>query len=54
MAVSGLPERKSLERRRSREIMSWEGDAITVNDPSDLLGFMKNVIILARRSFGIV
>jgi hypothetical protein len=49
MAVS-LPEGEIAEATTSGDT-SWAGDATTVNDPSDLLDFMKNVLLVVRLAF---
>ena len=49
MAVS-LPEGEIAEATTSGDT-SWAGDATTVNDPEDLLDFMKNVLLVVRLAF---
>lgn len=49
MAVS-LPEGEIPEATTSGDT-SWDGDAITVNVPSDLLDFMKNVLLVVLLAF---
>ena len=49
MAVS-LPEGEIAEAMTSGDT-SWEGDAITVNVPSDLLDFTKNVLLVVLLTF---
>jgi len=49
MAVS-LPEGEIAEATTSGDT-SWAGDAMTVNDPSDLFDFMKNVLLVVRLAF---
>jgi hypothetical protein len=49
MAVS-LPEGEIAEATTSGDT-SWEGDAITVNVPSDLLDFMKYVLLVVLLAF---
>lgn len=49
MAVS-LPVGEIAEATTSGDT-SWAGDATTVNDPSDLLDFIKNVLPVVRLAF---
>jgi hypothetical protein len=49
MAVS-LPEGEIVEATTSGDT-SWEGDAITVNVPSDLLDVMKNDLLVVLLAF---
>jgi hypothetical protein len=49
MAVS-LPEGEIAEATTSGD-MSWEGDAIMVNVPSDLLDFMKDISLFVLLAF---
>ena len=49
MAVS-LPDGEIAEVTTSGDT-SWEEDAITVNDPSDLLDFTKNVLFVVLLAF---
>jgi hypothetical protein len=49
MAVS-LPEGEIAVVMTSGDT-SWQGDAITVNVPSDLLDFMKNVLLVVLFAF---
>jgi hypothetical protein len=49
MAVS-LPEGDIAEATTSGD-RSWEDDAMTVNVPSDLLDFMKNVLLVVLLAF---
>jgi hypothetical protein len=49
MAVS-FPEDEIAEATTSGDT-SWAGDATTVNDPSDSLDFMKNVLLTVRLAF---
>jgi hypothetical protein len=49
MTVS-LPEGEIAEAMTSGDT-SWEGEAMTVNVPSDLLDFMKNVLLVVLLAF---
>lgn len=45
-----MPEGETDEATTSGDT-SCAGDAMTVNDPSDLLDFMKNVLLVVRLAF---
>jgi hypothetical protein len=52
MAVS-FPEGEIVEATTSGDT-SWEGDAITVNVPLDLLDFTKNVLLVVLLAFRVL